>query len=38
MDDHYGVRPLPKRWLTAYPAGMFGIPAELAHLECAIYQ
>ena len=30
--------PLPDRWLTSDPATNFGIPEELAYLECALYR
>ena len=38
LDDDFEVYPLPSRWLTSDPAAEFGIPAELAYLECALYR
>ena len=38
LDNDFEVYPLPSRWLTSDPAAEFGIPAELAYLECALYR
>ena len=38
MDSSFEKAPLPDRWLTNDPGAVFGIPAELAYLECAFYR
>ena len=37
VDMGFEKAPLPSRWLTNDPAGDFGIPEELAYLECGIF-
>ena len=38
VDLGFEKLPLPTRWLTRDPAEDFGIPEELAYLECGIYE
>ena len=38
VDLGYEKFPLPSRWPTGDPVGDFGVPEELAYLECGIYE